>query len=329
MAPVLTRSLPFLSSYLRLAENHVASLVAWNRALLKFMYIFARTTLTLANEGFCRPLESDDDAPGEANNFEGTGMGTGEGSKNVSDQIENEEQVEGLEDQPEGESPDDQNDKAGKDEMLDMEEDFGGKMQDVDERESNEASDNDDNEDKEDEDHLDEELGKVNPLDPTAVDDKFWDDKDDEQHGEDKSPPPEEQSRQNAGAKDNSAIGERQESNQPEDRDEQDDNGNDAKGDEAAVKHEPTVENEDQEDLPGEENEETPDDHLEGEETRRQELPEVDMDQQALDLPDDLDLDPHIKDQQEDEIDDELEADQTDADKGKLYGPSWHSLTLP
>lgn len=289
--------------------------MAWNRALLKFMYIFARTTLTLANEGFCRPLESDDNALGEANNFDGTGMGTGEGSKNVSDQIENQEQVEGLEDQQEGESPDDKNDTAGTDEMLDMDDDFGGKTQDVAERDSDEPSDND--EDEQDENDLDEELGKVDPLDPTAVDDKFWDDKNEEQQGDDKAPPPEEQSNQNAGAKDTSEIGERQEPSKSEDRDEPNDEGEDANGQEGAIEQESADERPDQDDGMAEE---IPENQIEeDEEGRRQELPEVDMEERTLDLPEDMNLDPHSNDEEDDAIDDELIPDQLEADRGKLH----------
>lgn len=298
------RSIPFLTSYLRLVNDHINQYIGWHRALLKFMYIFAQTTLTLAKEGFCRPTESDEGAS-EASNFEGTGMGSGEGTKNVSDQIENQEQVEGLEDEQDQDAPADQDDSTGKDDMLDMDDDFGGKTQDVNEEESDKESD--DGEDRDEED-LDEELGKVDPLDPTAVDDKFWDDKE-EQQDDAKSPPPEEQSGQNAGVNDASEVGERREPDKAENRDDPaPDEGEEAKGEEKGT--EPELEKDNPDSAP----DETEDDAAEAEEGPRQELPDVNMDEQTLDLPDDLELDGHRSGEEDDEIDDELNEDQADPD---------------
>lgn len=293
-----------------MVNNHLDQYISWHRALLKFMYIFAQMTLTLSKEGFCRPTETEEGAS-ESTNFEGTGMGAGEGTKNVSDQIENQEQVEGLEDQEDQDAAEDEKDTGGKDDMLDMEDDFGGKTQDVHEEESDKASD--DGEDRDEEEDLDEELGNVDPLDPNAVDDKFWDDKE-EQQDDAKSPPPQEESGQNAGTNDASEVGERQEPQKTRDQDDIADEGEKAPDEEEGIE-EKGIETELENETPDSAPDEAPEDGDEGEEGPRQELPDVNMDEQTLDLPDDLNIDTHRSDEEDDEIDDELDADQLDPDK--------------
>ncbi|KAK9894542.1 P-loop containing nucleoside triphosphate hydrolase protein [Cystobasidium minutum MCA 4210] len=306
---LVERSLPFVASYLALVQSHMDRFIVWYRALIKFAYIFAQTTLTLATEGFCRPTESEE-GPSEASTFEGTGMGSGEGSKNVSDEIENQEQVEGLENEQEQE--DDQSnqkdEKDGKDDMLDMEDDFGGKTQDVDQQESGDQSDDDEQEEQDD---VEEELGKVDPLDPSAVDDKFWDDKE-EPKDEGQSPEPEEQSGQDPGTNDSGNMGERQEAEKDSKDDPAPQDKKDAAGDDAKL------EDEQQEGDSGPE--ETEEDGVEAQEGPRHELPDMNLDEQTLDLPDNLDLDlPANIEEEDDEIDDELEPDMpdnADGDKG-------------
>lgn len=287
-----------------LAQHHIEACLVWQRALLKFAYIFGKTTLTLAQEGFCRPSETDDSST-EANNFEGTGMGSGEGTKNVSNEIENQEQVEGLQDENDQDSPaDDDDTKDGKDDMLDLEDDFGGTTQDVQEQdEENKEEGSKDGDDDEEED-VDEELGKVDPLDPTAVDDKFWEDKEDSRD-ENRSPEPEEQSGQKAGKDDSADVGERQEQSEHTKADDGDETA--AEKDEPDSKPPPDD---------GGAEEDGPETSAEGEEAPeteqgpRQELPEMDLDEQTLDLPDDLELDlPHEEEAEDDEIDAELQAD--------------------
>jgi midasin (ATPase involved in ribosome maturation) len=55
--------------------------------------------LTLLREGLCTPPEGDPDDEGETEPTDGFGMGEGTGEKNVSDEIEDEEQLTGAEQQ--------------------------------------------------------------------------------------------------------------------------------------------------------------------------------------------------------------------------------------
>jgi midasin (ATPase involved in ribosome maturation) len=62
----------------------------------KFGYVLANLFVSLCTEGFCNVKE--EEGKEEANKFDdadGTGMGEGEGKKDVSEQIEDEEQLMG------------------------------------------------------------------------------------------------------------------------------------------------------------------------------------------------------------------------------------------
>jgi midasin len=171
-AMCLARLLPFIEV---LAQTYAQWVMtnAWTvKSTYKLSYVVARVMLDLAQRGFCKPAEEDSSKDGdEGDTVEGTGMGAGTGDKNVSSEIEEEGQVEGL--QGEQEEEQEEKDKGGEDdddEAVEMENDFEGKMEDGKEREEG-----DDDEGEEEGDH-DDHVGDVDPLDPGAVDEKFWGD---------------------------------------------------------------------------------------------------------------------------------------------------------
>ncbi|KAF9242636.1 midasin nuclear AAA ATPase [Melanogaster broomeanus] len=182
----LRRVLPFVSYFLSFASELLESLARWTRALFKLDYILCSVVHTLGTRGFCIPPETEEGEGAEdetgTKELEGTGLGEGTGNENVSKEIEDESQVEGLkgEEREEGEGM--QRDK-GKDEenTIEMSEDFGGEMEDV----PDESDEGDDEEKGEDEQGPDEQLGKLDKSDPAAVDEKLWGDEaaDDEGDG--------------------------------------------------------------------------------------------------------------------------------------------------
>ncbi|KAJ1790258.1 AAA ATPase midasin, partial [Coemansia sp. RSA 2399] len=107
----------------------------------------------------------------------GTGMGEGStaGAKNVSDEIEGEDQVEGLRDDA---AADEENEPDTNEDAVDMQNDFEGKMGDADLETDDSDSDKSDDSDDEDQE-MDEQMGDVDPTDPTALDEKLWDDEKD------------------------------------------------------------------------------------------------------------------------------------------------------
>lgn len=172
----LARVLPFVEVLAQTYAQSVAAHLAATKAIYKLNYVVARVMLDIANKGFCKPQEeSDDKQDGEDGEVEGTGMGAGTGEKNVSNEVTDESQVEGLQGEEE-EEQEEHGDKGDDDEdNVDMENDFEGALEDGKEKEEG------DEDEGEDED-LDDHVGDVDPLDPGAVDEKFWnDDKEEEQ----------------------------------------------------------------------------------------------------------------------------------------------------
>jgi midasin len=180
----LARVLPFVEILAESFAQAVSAHLASAKGIYKLNYVVARVLLDIAQKGFCKPQEEskDDNKDGDAGEVEGTGMGAGSGEKNVSDQITDESQVEGLQGEEEEEEEDkDKGDDDDDDDAVDMENDFDGKLEDGKEK------DKDDDEasgDEDEQDEPDDHVGDVDPLDPGAVDEKFWGDEKEEEEKE-------------------------------------------------------------------------------------------------------------------------------------------------
>ncbi|KAI0769070.1 midasin [Trametes elegans] len=169
----LARILPFLDIYLELARAQLTNHSAWTKALFKLDYVVCSVVRTVAQDGFCKPPDAGEGEAGEggAEDAGGVGLGEGTGKENVSKEIEDESQVEGLQ----GEAGEDEDvERAEEGNALEMSEDIGGKMQDV---EDTEGDENEEDEDEgESEDEPEEQLGDLDAADPSAVDEKLWGD---------------------------------------------------------------------------------------------------------------------------------------------------------
>ncbi|KIY74066.1 P-loop containing nucleoside triphosphate hydrolase protein [Cylindrobasidium torrendii FP15055 ss-10] len=169
----LQRFLPFVEQYFALATDQLTLHAHWMKSLFKLSFVLCSLLRSLATEGFCKPPDSEDTGDGGAaeSMTEGLGMGEGTGDKNVSNEIEEEHQVEGLkgEENPDGEAEGGEDDNA-----IEMADDVGGDMQDVPD-EGSQSGDQSDEEEK-DEDEMDEQIGDLDASDPDAVDEKLWGD---------------------------------------------------------------------------------------------------------------------------------------------------------
>jgi MoxR-like ATPase len=160
----------------------------------KFNYVLVRVFRTLAAKGFCsdKTQEKEGDGSGDGDvegmtfedDVEGTGMGEGEGKEDVTDQIENEEQLLGLK----GDDENNDENKSGDQKQLDekeaetgmeMENDFDGEMYDMPEKQEEDENKPPDNGD--DEEELDREMGDDDSPNDDVVDEKLWDKDDDEE----------------------------------------------------------------------------------------------------------------------------------------------------
>ncbi|KIK92495.1 hypothetical protein PAXRUDRAFT_571192 [Paxillus rubicundulus Ve08.2h10] len=181
----LRRVLPFVSCFLSFARELLESLAGWTCALFKLDYVMCSVVHTLGTRGFCIPPETEEGEGDEQRNAKelgGTGLGEGTGNENVSKEIEDESQVEGLQGD-EGDEGEGMQREKGKDEenTIEMSEDFAGEMEDV-----SDDEEGDEEEEDPDAEGPDEQLGKLDKLDPAAVDEKLWGDEGADNEGDGK-----------------------------------------------------------------------------------------------------------------------------------------------
>jgi MoxR-like ATPase len=184
------------SHALEVYREYFMAVESFHRECSKLNYILLRVFRVLIAKGFCSDKVDDNgeaedlnDAGGNfADDQEGTGMGEGEGRNDITDQIENEDQLLGLK----NDANENSNDKDGASKQLDKEEaekgmemegDFEGEMYDVPEEEQGDPQDDDDKKEE-----LDREMGDGNGENEDVIDEKLWGDSDEEEdhQGEEK-----------------------------------------------------------------------------------------------------------------------------------------------
>jgi midasin len=166
----LRRVLPFLDQYLDLVKGQLTTHSLWTKALFKLDFVVCSVLHTLSTQGFCKPPDLDNTGNEEdaMDSVEGVGMGEGSGSQNVSKDIEDESQVEGL--QGEEKQEQDTTENKGDNDAIEMSDDFGGDMEDVPDTGSQDGSD------EESDVSPEERLGNLDATDPSAIDEKLWGD---------------------------------------------------------------------------------------------------------------------------------------------------------
>lgn len=194
---LLLKCLPLLEQYLLLVQFYLNEQVASFRITCKILYLQLNVFLDLATNGFCVPKdldieESETNESGEKTEKGGMGLADGEGTKDVSDRIESEDQLEDA--RPADQEQEKQDDKTCKEEEkgINMSEDFDSKLQDM------EKNDNDDEQsDNDEENDLDKEMGETGE-DAEQLDKEIWGD-DQEESGEDNEQPENEDEEEGTG----------------------------------------------------------------------------------------------------------------------------------
>lgn len=158
-----------------LTQFYLNEQVASFRVTCKILYLQLNVFLDLAANGFCVPKdldleEGETDESGQKTDKGGMGLADGEGTKDVSDRIETEDQLD--EARPADEEQDKQDDKNCKEEEkgIDMSEDFDSKLQDMEKGDEDEDQSND-----EEENDLDKEMGETGE-DAEQLDKEIWGD---------------------------------------------------------------------------------------------------------------------------------------------------------
>eukprot|EP01135_Chromosphaera_perkinsii_P003042 Nk52_evm24s233 gene=Nk52_evmTU24s233 len=184
-----------ITKYAELADKAIFTFSAHHKSFCKLAYVLVNMFSELFENGFCTPKEEQptemEDHKGE--NLSGTGVGEGQGEKDVTDEIENEDQIAGTENEEKGEQPekndDKEKDKDAEDNAFEMTDDFDGELEDVEKKERENDDEHDDEE--ENEEDLDKKMGDLDQAKADVVDEKMWgedeDDKDENPSENEKS----------------------------------------------------------------------------------------------------------------------------------------------
>ncbi|KAI5796399.1 hypothetical protein DFH27DRAFT_115210 [Peziza echinospora] len=166
---------PLIDQYQATCHGVLNRLATLNRATCKMTHILCSSHTALGEKGFCTPSEKSDEK-GDSNQIDGgTGLGDGEGMDDISKDVGDDEDMSELAQEKNKE----EGEKEIEDEKdaVDIEDEMEGQMGDVADKEDGE--DEEEGDEKEN-DEMDEEVGDIDELDPSAVDEKLWDDKGDD-----------------------------------------------------------------------------------------------------------------------------------------------------
>ncbi|KAA1117838.1 hypothetical protein PGT21_025055 [Puccinia graminis f. sp. tritici] len=170
---LLNMGASLLRQYLQLISNHLLEYLRWHRSNLHLLHTIVSIGANIAEQGFCKPdfrEEEEDSAGKDGPSRDGTGLGGGQGAKDVSDEIEDDEQLEGLQGEVDEEKPEADQDASKEDKAVETQQDFDASLEDVEDADDSESNAN---EDDEADDEVEDGLGKVDPLDSGAVDENF------------------------------------------------------------------------------------------------------------------------------------------------------------
>jgi midasin len=266
---------PILDQYVASHKYLVNRFDELHTSTASLLYRLSKSFIQVGTQGFCQPSEkSNDPQKGNEKLESGTGLGEGEGAEDISKDIEDDEDLEDLA-QEKGEregSIEEQEDavEMGEQEMEGESEQVGDKEDQGDE--SGDEGDQD----------AQSEVGSVDDLGPSAVDEKMWDDGGKEDDAKDK------EGKEDVGTEnqDEQVASEQKEKEKNGEEGEEEDKEEKKDGQEEEME----MEGEDQEENVGVGEKEQMDPHAKEEET--------------LDLPEDLNMDGQEDDGKDDDLGD-------------------------
>ena len=204
---MLVTSLPIIRQYQYILSASLSRLRASHDELCRLGDVLSENALRLLSQGFCSPKEASKGDAGQAEKLEGgTGLGEGEGAQDISKDIEDDEDLSEL--AQNGAQDKDTADIEDQEDAVNMDQEvMEGEMGDANEREDDSMSMDENDADLDD---LDEEVGDVDKFDPTAIDEKLWD----EEHKESPGGTEKEDSKMATSSREDDQHGERQKESQ-------------------------------------------------------------------------------------------------------------------
>ena len=162
---------PIVRQYQNIYSEAVKRYERLHLASLKMLHVLAKSFFQIASQGFCSPQEKSTAEEGKTEKLEeGTGLGEGEGAEDISKDIQDDEDLSEIAQEPNKDMQ--REDTQAEKDAVDMQhEDMEGDMEDGSDKEEDEGG----SASAEEENELDEEEGDVDDLDPSAIDEKLWD----------------------------------------------------------------------------------------------------------------------------------------------------------
>lgn len=166
----------FLEGYLALREAVEQKLASHLTDTSKAAFELLRLLSSMSTQGFCSPQEPQKAEDEDTSKMEdGTGLGDGAGAQTTAN---NDEQDDDLTEQAQTENKEKEDDgprDEEEDNAIEMEGDMAGDLEDADSK-----SDDEDDDKKDEDEEIDDEVGDIDDLDPNAIDEKMWDDQKDD-----------------------------------------------------------------------------------------------------------------------------------------------------
>ena len=172
-AAMCTVSAPIFYQYLETSKDLVRRQLLIHQACCSMLYRLSAIYKQIATDGFCSPRGKAQDSDERAQKLEdGTGLGEGVGAEDISKDVEDDEDLSELAAQK-ATKEDEHDEMQAQDDAIDMDHDeLEGEVSDA----SNDKSEDDQDASDEGENaEIDEETGSVDDLDPSAVDERLWD----------------------------------------------------------------------------------------------------------------------------------------------------------
>ncbi|KAI9734337.1 MAG: hypothetical protein M1834_002443 [Cirrosporium novae-zelandiae] len=171
---IFASALPILQQYLAICRNAFDRYCQLHRSTCKMTYILVKSFVEIASQGFCTPQEESSEKGGDSGELEdGTGLGEGEGAENISKDIQEDEDLSELAQQQGEKGKQEDVSDDDDDDAIDMDhEEMAGETEDVADKEEDEEKGSENGESDEE---LDSEVGQADDLDAGDVDEKLWD----------------------------------------------------------------------------------------------------------------------------------------------------------
>lgn len=273
--------MPVIQQYQAIIKYLSERLAKLHESVCSMSHRLAKIFVQLAKEGFCTPSEKTSGKDNQDDKLEGgTGLGEGEGAEDISKDIQDDEDLTELAQEPQ--KADNQDGIEDEKDAVDMaDQEMEGQTEDKEENGKDEGEGSGDEDEDED---MEEEAGDVDDLGPSTVDEKMWDD-----GGKEADKDKEAENAKGTEDKDDITAAEGQEQNKPE-------------GDKEEASDEDA-----EEEMGAEESENVGMDEVEKADPHMQE-------QENLDLPDEINMDGENKEDDESDLEDFGDGDAMDQD---------------